>query len=568
MKAGVFLFILLLPGVSALHINEVMFNPLGSDNNREFVEVFLNDLILDNCSIADSTNTDELNILRRGENAYAVIVEEGFDPHIINQSNATFYSVGTTIGDNLNNNEDNISIWCNNTILANMSYDGSLANGDGYSLEWYNNSWKASLDENGTPGNNNSWEYYTPPQAPIVLNSTAFVPNSNQGNITIRFWLENMTGNETVTINGNVSYQDYNNTNNTNKTLSLTPPNYETNISIPFFTKPFCVVFNASNSSHNITYDEYVYCMNETINEPAEICSSFSLEILNTKIIETGTQIRFRPITNSTDFTFEYGIYDLFNNEYKAKRNTSNANSKSYTPRIDERIVVLRIHGKLYDSCIQNTSVDVIVLNHNYEEPQCQETTSTTSSTSSKTQETSTEKTTQLTYELIYPEIITNETFNNELIINNDGKKHNFTIYSYIYKGSTTYSGERESNSKQITLEAGEKKTITLTNVIEAENGDYKLKVKILKDNLKTARELTKEVSIQLNPIVEVKITKNATTTKKEINNTPINNISNLLTGMTVYESPQAKLKDYAGYGLIIIGALVAFLFFRKGKLL
>lgn len=70
-------------------------------------------------------------------------------------------------------------------------------------------------------------------------------------------------------------------------------------------------------------------------------------------------------------------------------------------------------------------------------------------------------------------------------------------IWSYVYRGSKSYSGERELNLKNAVLSKGEEKVITLANTLdEVESGEYKLKVKINKNNEKTDKELTETITI------------------------------------------------------------------------
>lgn len=83
-------------------------------------------------------------------------------------------------------------------------------------------------------------------------------------------------------------------------------------------------------------------------------------------------------------------------------------------------------------------------------------------------------------------------------IENNDDTVHKFEIWSYVYKGSKSYSGEREENKITKYLAEKSSKTIILENLVsEAEEGLYKFKVKILKDDLKTPYEITKELIIE-----------------------------------------------------------------------
>ncbi len=82
-------------------------------------------------------------------------------------------------------------------------------------------------------------------------------------------------------------------------------------------------------------------------------------------------------------------------------------------------------------------------------------------------------------------------------IQNNDDQDSEVDIWSYVYRGSKSYSGDRQQNKKYITIDADSSEIITLTNKVSGlEDGDYKLKVVINKDNQKTNKEIIEEISV------------------------------------------------------------------------
>ncbi len=136
-----------------VRINEVMYNPLGRDDQHEFVEVF-GTSDLSGYSVGDAHSNDSLVWLKAGNGSYALIVEEGFNYSGIN---ASVYSAGKSIGNGLGNKGDVVRLYFNGSLVDEVYYDASLANGNGKSLEYWNGSWKESLVINGTPGEPNSW---------------------------------------------------------------------------------------------------------------------------------------------------------------------------------------------------------------------------------------------------------------------------------------------------------------------------------------------------------------------------------------------------------------------------
>src|SRR3989344_2156976 len=137
----------------SLRINEIMYNPNGSDNNKEYIEIYSdNYLNLSGFIIADGYSNDTLAEIKFFDSDYSLIVEEGFN-HI--NINASIYSVGATIGNNLNNDGDNLILFYPNGSIADaVNYSDNAS--EGYSLEWFNGSWYQSFVFNGTPGSENS----------------------------------------------------------------------------------------------------------------------------------------------------------------------------------------------------------------------------------------------------------------------------------------------------------------------------------------------------------------------------------------------------------------------------
>ncbi|MBR9702659.1 hypothetical protein GOV10_01360, partial [Candidatus Woesearchaeota archaeon] len=149
-----FLFLLLLPLVTAFEFTELMPNPAGDDNNQEFIELFTNKKYnFSNTTffIADEASNDTLEFLTSFGNSsqsFFLIVEEAFDYSFINETDlfgknisCRIFSVGATIGNNLANEGENLAFFFDNQSL-NTSYvvDG-CADGEGCSLVARNNTW-------------------------------------------------------------------------------------------------------------------------------------------------------------------------------------------------------------------------------------------------------------------------------------------------------------------------------------------------------------------------------------------------------------------------------------------
>ncbi|MBI2146676.1 lamin tail domain-containing protein [Candidatus Woesearchaeota archaeon] len=139
-------------------INEIMYDPAGNDNDREFVEIYHSPgfLNLSGYIVGDAVSNDTLVGVSYSSASYSLIVEEGFNA---TGMNASIYSVGKTIGNNLNNDQDRVVFYYpNGTLIDIMNYSSSLGgNNNGYSLERDEFSiFTESLVANGTPGRQNS----------------------------------------------------------------------------------------------------------------------------------------------------------------------------------------------------------------------------------------------------------------------------------------------------------------------------------------------------------------------------------------------------------------------------
>src|SRR3989338_8839793 len=126
---------LLITQVNAIQITEIMYNPQGNDNNKEFIEIEgTNNLSV--YTIGDLEQNDTLNLLYYYENSnYSLIVEKAFKHTRIN---ASIYSAGATIGNNLDNTQDTLLLFKENQTIVEVNYTNEFANDNGYSLEFWN----------------------------------------------------------------------------------------------------------------------------------------------------------------------------------------------------------------------------------------------------------------------------------------------------------------------------------------------------------------------------------------------------------------------------------------------
>jgi len=87
-----------------------------------------------------------------------------------------------------------------------------------------------------------------------------------------------------------------------------------------------------------------------------------------------------------------------------------------------------------------------------------------------------------------------NGDFNIKVELSGDDDEHDLKVWSYVYRGPKHYG---ESEIENVKLGINEIKVVELEVEMEdVKAGDYKLKVKINKDNQKTDKEITEEIKI------------------------------------------------------------------------
>lgn len=167
--------LLLIPGASALEWSEILFDPQGTDNGLEFIELSGNGS-LEGCTVSDASSSDELTHVHNGTNGFTLIVEE--DSALMNMTTeAAVYHAGAAIGNALGNTGDSITIACGNETPLTTTYEAAAITGwqAGLSIVLRDGAWAPSV-ENGTPGLPNP----APPPPPPP-------PPSPPGTVTVTF---------------------------------------------------------------------------------------------------------------------------------------------------------------------------------------------------------------------------------------------------------------------------------------------------------------------------------------------------------------------------------------------
>ena len=237
MRYGLLAFVLILfPTASAVVINEIMYDPAGSDTNREWVELYNPENISINITGWKFTGQFARNITE------ALMVENNF--LILTTNKDTFLSeynvlcpvVSVSFG-SLNNDGKNILLNNSNnnhvdTVFYNKSWGGSNNNKTLSKLIWNLNSseqasWRESLQDGGTPCLQNFFEHDIDArlEKTDLKEITLFLENKglNDEDIFVEFYI-----NETLFGNDELFVPKFGDVSTTFDVQNLTIGNYST----------------------------------------------------------------------------------------------------------------------------------------------------------------------------------------------------------------------------------------------------------------------------------------------------------------------------------------------------
>ncbi|MEM4336954.1 MAG: lamin tail domain-containing protein [Candidatus Woesearchaeota archaeon] len=432
-----------------IEINEIMYNPQGEDNGKEWIEIYNPEKIcLSSWIIGDLSSNDTLVPIKITNSSYVLIVEDNLSFENVDVS---IYYAGPLIGNGLGNSGDAVFLYNPEKKLIDLVfYNNTFANGNNKTLEKFNNSWYESIIDSGTPGYENS---------------------------VAEFFLENIYSNITSSSIGTEKNETTNNITNFSDTNS---------------------------SSENITNQDLTTNENKTINitdekneeNKDELCFAY-VEINTTKFLYEDEPIKFRHIINysSGDYSILYWVEDLFGNIIKKPYETKTLTQKSFTPHPKEKDNVYIIKSILKTQCTNISSEKIVIYKTTALEDESESQNKEYTNEHSLEDSTKKEENQKFSYELINFEenIYSGEEAKAILLIKNDNKPHIIKVSAYIYRGPKKYS---EIYEESFTLTRNEDKTLEISLHNNASPGDYKLKIKINKDNQKTDYEITQNITI------------------------------------------------------------------------
>ncbi|MFC1753520.1 lamin tail domain-containing protein [Thermoproteota archaeon] len=389
----------------ALHINELMYNPsseMGDDSDLEWIELHNlqnESVILFNYTVSINNKLFTLPNITLDSGSYLVLARElkdGTDKD--NNSFFDYYGDNFTAAElkfSLPNTGGSLSLWSGQEKVHELNYSDNIGgDGDGFSLEVWNNTLRPSQEYGGTPGRQNSISTSTtdnatnttqndPVTTGIALSVYADDIVYTGLEYTKLFRIQNLDHVSGVKdcVNATVKYDLYLNgsafrvdfipiiclnsvkTADTGIFITKIPGIYELcgqiiNATSNFSNRSVCkniTVIDTGNIDCNIsitdiTFDKFIYDENEKIGYKIDL-----------------DEKRF-------PFIIKYSITDLFGKEFRTERNTTNTNKRSFTPSgLKESDKVYSINAEVIPFCndlniSDNKISEFLVVKRNSEE--------------------------------------------------------------------------------------------------------------------------------------------------------------------------------------------------------
>ena len=591
-----------------LIINEIMYDPSGSDSYNEWIEIYNNATFPINLSLyqlSDSQSTDTIGTCNSfsgttivNPNEYALLADQDTAFYNTTSFNGTKVCVDSvTLGNGLSNSGDSVLIF-NSTFNISLDYSLISSTGNGYSLELvdFSNEWKKSLVANGTPGYKNS-NVFLNVSTENILKITEFLADP-QGYDTAAMpdgeWVELYNeGNDNIDLSGFILKDK-----NDNNDLIITSTNVE-NSTTTIKSKEYKVIYRNENGKFNLNNDEFekvrLYDSNLTLLD--EISYATTREAVSwSKIDDLWILTVPTPTKENEQSTIDPSYIKInkiqdIGSDKKAKFGQAiRIDVEIYKGDTTKNNVKFFIEDNAKERISKVTDINVYSKFLTYDltiplqiNPNCKnefngteytikaEGLNTTASTGIKIEgitkalcekiKVNLKTAEEITYEVLEaPEEITfGNTSNIKLkISNNDKDDRGIEAWSYIYKGNKAVSGDRESNKILVKVPAESSIILDLANGLKEEvSGNYKLKIMMKEEERKTPEEFT--MSINVKTLAKTLEKESTVPTNNKIKET-----ENTITGNTVYQDSNIKTKRSAIF--FFTGTLVLLLLFLAIK--
>ncbi|MEW5896734.1 MAG: lamin tail domain-containing protein [Nanoarchaeota archaeon] len=491
---------------SYLKINEIMPDPFGDDDAKktlgEWVELYnsgkkeieLKELVLKDSKddgklpIADNKVMDGTVIC---SGCYKVIYRDGDSDFSLNQD------------------YDEVRLFADDKLIDEISYSGST---EGMSLSKINDQWFQTMP---TPGSANVYVENCDWKMSIALEKNVF---NGDEDFAFDIFAERLLGfTENITVRGKI--EDL-----FGKTVSDYSPwtNYQTATSAHKSYSP-----NLKDGVYSLSF----WFENLTCNDsnPADN-KALALVAINPRDKTTNSSLAIEKIYLGNDevvkwgdqFTAQVNIYKGKESKYSVqlwaeKDNEKISKSTKFNIYEEYSNYTFTLPVQLIPNCnekISDGQAKLVLEGLGLQAEQtfsvkginddtCKNITTSAEKKTSSSAKSTKEK--NVPYQIVElpSSAVPNGVFRLKVQLLGDDSAHSYKIWSYLYRGSKCYSCseetvERESNLQEVKLKKNELKTVEfLIKVDDVKEGEYKLKVKLNKDNQKTDKELTSSIYVK-----------------------------------------------------------------------
>ena len=501
---------------SALIINEIMADPIADETLNEWIELYNDEnkeINVSNWMIGDDNDngTIEGGLYDKegatiGPFGYALITDDAtrvYNNFNVSNEAIRLYVDGSSMGNGLSNDGETFYLYDN----AHLLIDAKSYNKTSEGLSWayingtlMKSSPSPGFSNNGSILNDNSCDYaidFILPKS-IFDNSSDFLFQVMASNI--KGQKTNFTsGGKIEDFNGKIM-QEYNffteEEITSKRTSSKYSPNLEEGKSY-ILSSNLTVQCNDSNSENNLDI-EIITIKGKPLENRSFLKIAQVYDLGNDEEAKFGDTIRIKLSAykgNTNKESVSVWIEDEKNKISKESRASLFSKYTNYSVTIPVQI------KPNCDEKFDNGEYSIIAEGLGIKDEEDIDVSGLTSAMCDKKEDDSNNTSTKkFDFELIgfTEKIEAGREFKTNVQLNNNGnEKIPIKIWSFVYRGSKSYSGEREANKKELVLKANSMQVVELKNDVgDAEPGAYKLKVVINKNNQKTNNELTNNIEI------------------------------------------------------------------------
>ena len=567
------LAVLVIPSAQALLITEVHADPLADESLNEWIEIYNNDLNAINISgwhIGDIRDNDTLLGAQFGGQgvllqplSFAIITDETtrvYENFNVSSDALHLYIDDDSLGNGLSNDGEQLFLYFQDILNTSITYPSTQT---ARSASWTNNTWSSQIPSPGTFSNGTgsaSCDY----EVQILLDKSIF---ESQDEFSWKLIARKIHGPAT-SISSQATIEDFygnieqtytpftEDSITTQKTSSTYSPNLDEGKSY-IVSASIATACPDTNEENNV--DERIFTIQDTLDPDSTIRIMSIQDLGSDKTASFGQSIRIQATIYRGNTTKESIAAWVENTNHEKISKQAKATIETQFTETTLTIPLQLIpnckstfkDGKykvILDGLETDDEESITIRGLSDElcpnEPKLQPAVSSTFSAQLQ----------QL------PSYAHNEQSTATLRLDNpESNLIEVDVWSYIYRSSTSYSGQRESNKKHLTIQPQSTLLIELSNTpMIKEQGSYKIKFLILPSTRKTPIDITKDILI----------TKPTTAKENTIKSTsPSSNTSTQaskasITGAViqsdmqevVFSSSSQKAQDAALY--VLIGAL------------